>query len=149
MDIDSIAQTLPNRALRLSRLVVRASGIDATPSEVSLLGVLAEGPRRITELASIESTAQPRVTLLVDQLERRGWVRRVRDRHDRRVVSVALTAAGRRAVVDGRRRVAATIAAGLEQMRPAQVRSLAAATEAIDVLLEALERAPSNREEQP
>lgn len=38
------------------------------------------------------------LTRLVDQLDRRGLIRRTRDKKDRRVVTLALTAAGRAAV---------------------------------------------------
>ena len=38
------------------------------------------------------------LTRLVDQLDRRGLIRRTRDRKDRRVVTLALTSAGRAAV---------------------------------------------------
>jgi len=43
------------------------------------------------------------LTRVVDQLERRGLVRRERSRHDRRAVEIAITAAGRRQALAAKR----------------------------------------------
>lgn len=47
------------------------------------------------EVAARMVTREPDVTRLIDRLEQSGWVRRERSTSDRRVVLVAITAAGR------------------------------------------------------
>lgn len=61
-----------------------------------VLAKLKHGPMRMSELAERVGTGQAAVTGMVDRLEERGLVERVRDDADRRVVHVALTADGER-----------------------------------------------------
>jgi DNA-binding MarR family transcriptional regulator len=63
---------------------------------------------RLTELARRARITKQAMMLLVDDLESRGYVRRVDDPSDGRARVVRLTARGRRAVADGRRVVQAT-----------------------------------------
>lgn len=65
-----------------------------------VLGKLSHGPMRMTELAEHLGTATASVTGMVDRLEERGLVERVRDESDRRVVHVAITDAGKQAMSD-------------------------------------------------
>jgi len=60
-----------------------------------VLGVLADGPKRMSDIADWAQTSQASVTGIVDRLEERGFVERVRSDADRRVVRVGLTEAGR------------------------------------------------------
>jgi DNA-binding MarR family transcriptional regulator len=60
----------------------------------------AHGPCAHRDLAVALGVAPATVTAVVDGLERRGHVTRVRDERDRRVVRVALTAAGRARLAD-------------------------------------------------
>ena len=59
-----------------------------------VLGALSHGPRRMSELAECSQTSQTSLTGIVDRLEERGLVERVRSESDRRVVEVRLTAQG-------------------------------------------------------
>src|ERR1700730_7622585 len=96
--LDYIAEHLPSRAAILVRLLikqVRCSEVSRTEMEV--LSILKEGPRRITELSELVGIAQPTMTLLVKRLEEKGWVQREGLPDDGRVVMVSLTAAGRAA----------------------------------------------------
>ena len=63
-------------------------------TEVGVLRNLRAGPRRITELAAEERVTQPAITLLVNRLEERGWVKRIADPSDGRAVLVSLTPVG-------------------------------------------------------
>jgi DNA-binding MarR family transcriptional regulator len=63
---------------------------------------------RLTELARRGRVTKQAMMLLVDELESRGFVRRVDDPSDGRAKVVRLTARGRRAVADARRAVQAT-----------------------------------------
>ncbi|MHB1614137.1 MAG: MarR family winged helix-turn-helix transcriptional regulator [Actinomycetes bacterium] len=69
------------------------------------LGILADGhSRRMSELAEGAQVTQPSMSVLVDRMERQGWVIRQVDQRDRRVVNVTMTPAGMAVV--GRLRVA-------------------------------------------
>lgn len=59
-----------------------------------VLGALAGGPKRMSDLAECANTSQPSLTGIVDRLEERGLVERRRSVADRRVVEVALTSEG-------------------------------------------------------
>ena len=70
-----------------------------TPTQYNALRILAGSHPRPLPCRTIGSrmvTPVPDVTRLVRRLEGKGLVRRRRDRLDRRVVAVAITAAGRR-----------------------------------------------------
>lgn len=62
---------------------------------------------RATELARRSRMTKQGMMLLVDDLEQRGYVRRVPDPEDARAKLVRLTARGRRYVAEARRAVAA------------------------------------------
>jgi DNA-binding MarR family transcriptional regulator len=62
---------------------------------------------RLTDLARRARMSKQGMMLLVDDLEQRGYVRRVPDPEDARAKVVRLTARGRRFVAEARRAVAA------------------------------------------
>ena len=87
-------------------------GIDLTTSNALLHTHLA-GPDglRMNELAHNATLSTSGLTSLVDRLEERGWMERVRDPDDRRAIRVVLTDEGREFA-----RVAATVhVASIEQ----------------------------------
>jgi MarR family 2-MHQ and catechol resistance regulon transcriptional repressor len=69
---------------------------------VSQFGVLESlyhlGPLCLGEIGSKLLKSSGNITLVVDNLEKQGLVKRLRDSDDRRVVNVSLTPAGRQAV---------------------------------------------------
>ena len=68
-----------------------------TENQLAVLEVILHlGPQCQRALAEKLLTSGPSVTLLVDQLEQRGHVRRERNAEDRRFITVQLTAEGRR-----------------------------------------------------
>src|SRR3954465_2202661 len=89
----TLGAELDARLLSLYWLTGRESGRDLSRTAGSVLATLAEGPRRITDLAAAEAVAQPTVTTLVGRLERDGLVRRAADPADARAVLVHLTTA--------------------------------------------------------
>ena len=137
-DDDLITTQLLPRAAVLSRLLLRESPIPR--SEAGVLGSLARGPRRITELAEYEGLAQPTMTLLVKRLEERGWVARERDAADGRVVLVSLTAAGAEALEQARAGYRAVLQRHLAAMSADEAAALTTATEALGHLIDALQR---------
>src|SRR5271154_3729420 len=92
--VDEVSSQLLPRAALLTRLLVARLGGELSRTEVGLLNVLGDGPRRITELAALERLAQPTMTQLVQRLEGEGLVVRARHSDDGRVVVVSLTDAG-------------------------------------------------------
>jgi DNA-binding MarR family transcriptional regulator len=70
---------------------------DLTPAQAKLLCILADGPRRMAELARCFGVEKAALTGLVDRVERRGLAKRTPVHGDRRALHVTLTEAGRRA----------------------------------------------------
>jgi DNA-binding MarR family transcriptional regulator len=137
--VDEVSSQLLPRAALLTRLLVAQLGGDLSRTEVGLLTVLSDGPRRITELAALERLAQPTMTQLVKRLERQGLVVRERHAADGRVVLVSLTDAGSAALRDFRTEAAATLGAYLDEMSDDELQALAAATESFGHLVALLQ----------
>ncbi|WKD58348.1 putative HTH-type transcriptional regulator YusO [Corynebacterium capitovis DSM 44611] len=69
---------------------------DLTGPQLSIMTRLQDdGAHRISKIAEAEGVRMPTASNTVNQLEKRGLVRRVRDETDRRGVSVELTDKGR------------------------------------------------------
>jgi DNA-binding MarR family transcriptional regulator len=140
--IDYVSSQLLCRVALLTRLLVRQLGGELSRTEIGLLNALADGPRRITELAELERLAQPTMTLLVKRLEQQGLVTRERHAADGRVVLVDLTVAGSTALEDYRAQASVALGAYLAELPDEQVEALAAATETLEELADLLQRGP-------
>jgi DNA-binding MarR family transcriptional regulator len=139
--IDYVADNLLSRAALLVRLLVKQVPTgDVSRTEVEVLAVLREGPRRITELAELEGLAQPTMTVLVKRLETRGWVSRSGLRGDGRVVLVAITAHGRKAVEAFRAEFLAALRSDLEELSARELAALSRATRALGSFVDSLQR---------
>jgi DNA-binding MarR family transcriptional regulator len=139
--LDYIAQHLPSRAAILVRLLVkqvRSSEISRTEMEV--LSILVEGPRRITELTALEGIAQPTMTLLVKRLQEKGWVRREGLPDDGRVVMVSLTEAGAAAREKSRAQFLKAMRGDLQALSDDELQELSAATETLSSFVDDLQR---------
>lgn len=79
---------------------------------------------RLTELARRSRMTKQGMMLLVDDLETRGYVRRVPDPEDARAKVVKLTARGRRYVAEARRTVAAVEARARRELGDRRYESL-------------------------
>src|SRR5947209_12211303 len=97
-ELGELAEALPQPIAALTRLFLRQSSVPVTRTELGVLYALWEHPRRVTELALREGVTQPAISLLVNRLERRGWVSRGGDADDGRVVVVSLTDPGEEVV---------------------------------------------------
>jgi DNA-binding MarR family transcriptional regulator len=100
--------------IRLSTLTqsvfVRTAERHGLPAaQARLLCMLATGPRRMSELASLLGIEKAALTGLADRAERRGLVARTAVPGDRRAVSVALTPEGREAASAFHRDVSASL----------------------------------------
>ncbi len=139
--VDYIAEQLLSRAAVLVRLLVKqVRNREISRTEMEVLGIIREGPRRITELTELEGTAQPTMTLLVRRLQDKGWVEREGLPEDGRVVMVRITEAGRTAQEQFRARFLAAMRADLEELSDPELEALSAATETLGSFVEDLQR---------
>ena len=122
----------------LLRVLDREIDCRLTRTEAGLLRSLADGPRRITELAELEGLAQPTTTLLVKRLEGQGLVRRERQTEDQRVVLVWLTEEGAGAFESYKSLAFAALRVSLDAMSDSQLKALTAATDALGELISRL-----------
>jgi DNA-binding MarR family transcriptional regulator len=133
--IDEIAEALPTRAAMLSRLFLAQSSIRVSRTEVGVLQAVTAGPCRVTELAAREGVTQPAITLLVNRMASRGWVRRESDPLDGRVVLVALTPLGLGVWDQLRREYHALLHEEMASLDDADVDVLSRAIEILDHLI--------------
>lgn len=135
--LDSASEALYWLAAAVIRSVTHPRRISLTSvSTLSALGRL--GPQRITELAALQSVAQPSMTAVIGALEQSGYVARTADPTDRRASLISLTAAGEEFLAERRRAGAARITALARQLPPEDAAALAAAVPAL-IRLRALE----------
>jgi len=125
---------------RLTRWAIRTSPQQMSMTSLSTLSTLAAGPRRISELAEREGTAQPGMTALVNRLAKSGYVRRATDPSDGRATLVQLTADGERALAERRAARVAALRAHIETLPPEHRRALADALPAIEFLTAGLDK---------
>lgn len=137
--LDDLAEALPQRAAALSRLFIARTTLRLSRTEVGVLRALMAGPTRITELARREGVTQPAISLLVNRLESRGWVRRESDPADRRAVLVAMTEAGTEAFNQLRAQYRALLHEEMASLDEADVETLARAVEILDRVIERLQ----------
>jgi DNA-binding MarR family transcriptional regulator len=140
-EVDYVAEHLLSRAALLVRLLVKQvrSG-EISRTEMEVLSILREGPRRITELTELEGIAQPTMTLLVKRLEEKGLVQREGLPDDGRVVMISLTRAGRAAQQKFRAQFLAAKRADLQELSDQQLTALSAATETLSSFVDDLQQ---------
>ena len=134
--IDYVADQLLPHAAMVTRLLIKQVEGEISRTEAGVLNTLIAAPRRITELAELEGLAQPTMTLLVQRLEQRGWVKRERGADDGRVVLVSLTEAGSATLEEFRAQVGAALRVHMDAMSPEQIAALETATEALGSLVD-------------
>lgn len=134
---DQNANAIGEALYALVTLAVRHGPRDVSLTAASTLSTLDRaGPLRLTDLALIEGVTQPSMSVIVTGLEQSGLAERRPDPADKRVVLVALTAAGAD-YIRARRRIGAKTFAELIQTLPEdQAAALAAAVPAMNRLRE-------------
>ena len=91
--LDELAAVQPGKFMRHLR---KGSGASLSLVHLQVLFTLdSEGPLPMSRLADAMDVSQASATGIVDRMEQRGLVERLRDDADRRVVRVALAAGGR------------------------------------------------------
>jgi DNA-binding MarR family transcriptional regulator len=139
--IDYVAEHLLLRAALLVRLLVKqVHSREISRTEMEVLGILTEGPRRITELTELEGIAQPTMTLLVRRLQEKGWVQREGLPDDGRVVMINITDAGSAAQQKLRAQFLAAMRGDLQELTDQQLEELSAATETLSSFVDDLQQ---------
>jgi DNA-binding MarR family transcriptional regulator len=139
--IDYVAEHLLLRAALLVRLLVKqVHSREISRTEMEVLGILTEGPRRITELTELEGIAQPTMTLLVRRLQEKGWVQREGLPDDGRVVMINITDAGSAAQQKLRAQFLAAMRGDLQELTGQQLEELSAATETLSSFVDDLQQ---------
>ena len=108
-------------------------------TEMGVLYVVSERPRRITELAVREGVTQPAITLLVNRLAERGWLKRAPDPLDGRAVLVELTPAGSALLDQVRAEFRALVREEMAMLDDDDIGALSRAVEILDGMIERLE----------
>jgi DNA-binding MarR family transcriptional regulator len=139
--LDYVAENLAPRAALLVRLLVRqVRGREISRTEMEVLSILTDGPRRITELTELEGIAQPTMTLLVRRLQEKGWVKRDGLPDDGRVVLVSLTEAGAAAQQRLRAQFLQAMRTDLQELSDQELQALSAATETLSSFVDDLQQ---------
>lgn len=129
---DRLTSDLRMACMRISRRVRFESTTDLAPHQFSVLVRLEDGPRTPKELAEIEQVSAPSVTRTVGGLVERGLVERSDDPADGRQVILSLTAQGRAAIRETRRRRDQWLATRLDHLTDAERALLAEATRVLE-----------------
>jgi len=107
---------------------------DARPGQAALfMHIDRRWGTRLTDLAKRARMTKQGMMLLVDDLENRGYVRRVPDADDSRAKVVRLTARGRRFVAEARRSVAAVEARARRELGDRRYEAL---RDSLEILVE-------------
>jgi DNA-binding MarR family transcriptional regulator len=139
--LDYVAEHLLSRAAVLVRLLVKqVRSREISRTEMEVLSILSEGPRKITELSELEGIAQPTMTLLVKRLQEKGWVRREGLPADGRVVMISLTEVGSTVQEKFRAQFLAALRADLQELSDQQLEELSAATETLSSFVDDLQQ---------
>jgi DNA-binding MarR family transcriptional regulator len=139
--VDHVAEHLLSRAALLVRLLVKqVRGREISRTEMEVLSILTDGPRKITELTELAGIAQPTMTLLVKRLQEKGWVQRTGLPEDGRVVMISLTKAGRTAQEQFRAQFLAALRTDLQELSDQQLAALCDATETLGSFVDDLQQ---------
>ncbi|MEV8566984.1 MarR family transcriptional regulator [Streptomyces sp. NPDC051322] len=137
--IEDAARGLLRGIGRLSQALFRAGEFGLPRSHTAVLDALEPGPRRVTGIAAYTGLAQPRVTVVLQELAERGLIERERCAQDRRAVEASLTPAARALLERARQRMASALLEGLRTNVEDPEQAVGQARDAVSTLLHAIE----------
>ncbi|MGQ9587132.1 MAG: MarR family winged helix-turn-helix transcriptional regulator [Thermoplasmata archaeon] len=137
---DDILDSFPVFFRRVSRGEARQGSRRFDPSRFVLRAVQKHGPVRMSEIGKHMGVSKPYMTMLVNRLIAEGLVERVQDAHDRRVVNVRITEAGRDAIREFTRGARQAIINNLSSLDPKDISSLHESMKRIRCITSKLER---------
>jgi DNA-binding MarR family transcriptional regulator len=152
---DAFIQRLQKLFPRIMRHLERAQaqeliGLEVRPAQMTALIALFEGsPRTMGVLAGELDLTESATTRLVDRLVNMNLVRRERDRQDRRIVRVRLSAYGRQLVELVLKRRTENFTRMADRMARADRTALLSGLEALNAVFEDVERDSTERSEAP
>lgn len=114
---------------RIQSAVVAAGFDDLTPAMARVAAQIAEQGSRVTELADRARITKQSASVLVEQLERAGYVERVADPADARARLVRIAARGREAQRFARREERAIEREWTRHLGPERMRAMVASLE--------------------
>src|SRR5579863_6127291 len=103
-DAERLAESLHSAAIRLLRSVQRVDeGTGLTASRLSALSIIVfRGPLTLGELADAQQVRPPTMTRIVNALEEEQFVVKAQDPSDGRLIRIAATIKGKRALIHAR-----------------------------------------------
>ena len=87
------------------------------------------------EVAEYLKVTPPSVTFLIDPLVRAGKLRRLSDKKDRRIIRLAITAKGKRALNEGFKKIKGRVGGVFEKLNKKEINSLIKIHQKIAVIL--------------
>jgi DNA-binding MarR family transcriptional regulator len=131
---DDMAQTIPV----LYRWILRpdVSGISPYSPMISVLRVVKkQGPISMSSIAQALYYSKQNLTGIVDNLVRDGYVERLPDPSDRRVLNIALTAQGRTFMDERKKKIKSRLVEDLSHLSEEELESLLNAFEKVKLAL--------------
>jgi len=129
-----VAAQLAMVAGRLNRRI-RPAGGGLSHGTLSALATISKfGPIRLADLAIREVVSAPSITRLVADLEKRGFVSRTTDDHDRRAFLIESTATGEDTLAAARQTRAVLVTQLMKELKPDDLDAIAAALPALEKL---------------
>lgn len=101
-----------------------------------LLALYEEGPLSLSEIAKIIMVKSSTVTGIIDRLEQKGLVQRLRNSPDRRVITIELTSTGRKMVKNAPPPIQQKILDGLSLLTEQEVRRIVESLKTITRMLD-------------
>jgi len=131
--VETLERVLPRLMRRLFFDLTADSPLWELPlPQLKVLGMLERRDnRRMSEIGERLGVALSTVTQVADRLEQRGWVRRMDDPGDRRVVRLSLTDAGRRLMGERREARRGRLLTLLGDLEPEERARVVGAVEAL------------------
>ena len=108
----------------------------SAPQLQSLLTLYANGPLPLSNIAKLIMVKSSTVTGIIDRLEQKGFVSRVRDSKDRRVINIELTEGGRHLVEDAPPPFQQKIVSGLKKFSENETKQIITALTKLTNLLD-------------
>jgi DNA-binding MarR family transcriptional regulator len=125
-DSHELADRLHSAAIHLLRKLRRedeSSGLNA-PRLSALSVIVFGGPLSLRDLAAAEQVRPPTMTRIVNALEEQGLVVKERDSEDARSIRLSATAAGRKLLLEGRKRRVHSLARQIAELSVVERRKL-------------------------
>jgi DNA-binding MarR family transcriptional regulator len=121
---DGLMVSLPMFFRKVSRDEGHPGGKAFDPSRFVLHAVMTHRPVRMTEICKRTEISKPYMTAIVNKLIEEGFVERVSDPDDRRVVNINITDAGRKEMKEFARRIRDAVIKNLSSLSSEDISAL-------------------------